>query len=74
MQFLKKHSTLILYGVSLAVLFLLLKFIEYRLLIIDHSFEIYVGCIALLFTGLGIWLSGKFLHPKKRQPSLKEKG
>ena len=56
---------LILYGVSLAFLFLFLKFIEYRLLIIDHSFEIYVGCIALLFTSLGIWLSRKILGPKR---------
>lgn len=56
---------LILYGVSLALLFLFLKFIEYRLLIIDHSFEIYAGSIALLFTGLGIWLSRKIFAPKK---------
>lgn len=56
---------LIIYGFSLALLFLLLKLIEYRLLIIDHSFEIYVGSIALLFTLLGIWLSRKIFSPKK---------
>ncbi len=56
---------LILYGFSLALLFLLLKFIEYRLLIIDHSFEIYAGTIALLFTLLGVWLSRKIFSPKK---------
>jgi DNA-binding CsgD family transcriptional regulator len=66
MQFLRKHKMLIIYGVSLALLFLLLKLIEYRLLIIDHSFEIYVGSIALLFTLLGIWLSRKLFRPKKQ--------
>jgi two-component system, NarL family, response regulator LiaR len=65
MQFLKKNKMLFLYGFLLALLFLLLKLIEYRLLIIDHSFEIYVGAIALLFTLLGIWLAGKILKPKK---------
>jgi two-component system, NarL family, response regulator LiaR len=65
MQFLRKNRMLIMYGVSLALLFLLLKLVEYRLLIIDHSFEIYAGSIALLFTLLGIWLSQKILGPKK---------
>ena len=65
MQFLRKNKMLIIYSVSLALLFLLLKLVEYKLLIIDHSFEIYVGSIALLFTLLGIWLSRKLFSPKK---------
>ncbi len=65
MQFLRKNKMLIIYGVSLAILFLLLKLFEYKLLILDHSFEIYVGSIALLFTLLGIWLSRKLFSPKK---------
>lgn len=65
MQFLRKNKMLIIYAVSLAILFLLLKFFEYKLLIIDHSFEIYAGSIALLFTLLGIWLSRKLFSPKK---------
>lgn len=65
MQFLRKNKMLIIYGFSLALLFLLLKLIEYKLLIINHSFEIYAGTIALIFTLLGIWLSGKIFSPKK---------
>lgn len=65
MQFLRKHKMLIIYSISLALLFLLLKLVEYKLLIIDYSFEIYAGCIALLFTLLGIWLSRKIFRPKK---------
>ena len=65
MLFLKKHKTVIIYGICLAVLFILLKLGEYRLMIVDHSFEIYAGSIALLFLLLGIWLSRKIFAPKK---------
>ncbi|HNP20469.1 MAG TPA: LuxR C-terminal-related transcriptional regulator [Panacibacter sp.] len=65
MQFLKHNKMLFIYSVALALLFLLLKLVEYRLLIIDHSIEIYAGSIAILFTLLGIWLSRKLFSPKK---------
>ena len=48
-------KTILIYGLSLATLVALLKFIEYRYLIRDLSLEFYVGAVALLFTGLGIW-------------------
>jgi len=54
----------ILYGLTLASLLLLLKWIEIRFIIINHSFEIYVGLIAVLFTALGIWLALKLTKPK----------
>lgn len=53
-----------MYGLSLALLLFLLKWLELRFLIFDHSFEIYAGFIAVLFTGLGIWLALK-LSAKK---------
>ena len=59
-----KNKQNILYGVSLAVLLLLLKWLEWRFIIIDHAFEIYAGTIALVFTGLGIWLAKKLVTPK----------
>jgi DNA-binding CsgD family transcriptional regulator len=62
--FVVKHKPTILYGVSLALLLFLLKWLELRFVIIDHIFEIYAGAIALLFTGLGIWLALKFSKPK----------
>ena len=65
MAFLRKNKMLILYACCLALLFLFLKLAEYRLLIVDHSFEIYVGTIALLFMLLGLWLSSKIFAPKK---------
>ena len=42
----------------------LLKWLELRLIIFDHAFEIYVGAIAAVFTGLGIWLALKLSKPK----------
>jgi len=45
----------ILYGLALAVLVFLLKYLEYRLIVHDLSIEFYIGLVALFFTGLGIW-------------------
>jgi DNA-binding CsgD family transcriptional regulator len=59
-----KNKQNILYGLSLAVLLLLLKWLEWHFIIINHAFEIYAGAIALVFTGLGIWLAIKLVTPK----------
>ena len=50
----KRH--ILLYGLLGGVLIALLKLIEFRYLVIEHSIEIYGGLIAALFAGLGIWL------------------
>lgn len=59
-----KNKLVILYGAALAAIMLLLKWLEVRFLILDHSFEVYIGAIALLFTVLGIWLARKLTKPK----------
>ena len=53
----KKH--ILIYGLCGGVLILLLKLVEYRFLVVEHSVEIYGGLIALLFAVLGIWLGLK---------------
>ena len=63
-SFLQFHKTTILYSVSLALLLFLLRWLELRFIIFDYSLEIYIGAIALLFTGLGIWLALKLSRPK----------
>lgn len=63
-KFWNKNKTIILYSISLAILMFLLKWLELRYIIFDHSFEIYIGIIALVFTGLGIWLALKLSKPK----------
>jgi NarL family two-component system response regulator LiaR len=63
-SFLRKHKSTIIYSVSLAFLLFLLKWLEVRFIIIDYSFEIYIGFIAIIFTALGIWLALKLSKPK----------
>ncbi len=49
------RKTVVLYGIALAALTALLKFIEYRFFVYDLSLEFYLGIVAVLFTGLGVW-------------------
>jgi DNA-binding NarL/FixJ family response regulator len=58
------YNDVILYSLSLAILLFILRWLEIRFIIIDHALEIYVGAIALIFTGLGIWLSFKLVNRK----------
>ena len=63
-----KRQTLIyglIYGVFGGVLIVVLKLIQFRFLIVEHSVEIYSGLIALLFAGLGIWLGLKLTRKKE---------
>ena len=59
-----RNKATIIYAISLAFLLFLLKWLELRFIIFDHSFEIYIGFIALIFTALGIWLALKLSKPK----------
>ena len=54
----------ILYGVALALLLLLLKWLEWQFVIEDHAVEVYSSAIAIVFTALGIWLAIKLVKPK----------
>lgn len=54
----------ILYGISLALLMFLLHWLELRFLILSYSLEIFTAAVALLFTGLGVWLAVKIVNPK----------
>jgi DNA-binding CsgD family transcriptional regulator len=60
-----KH--ILLYGLALAALTALLKFIEYRYWVRDLSLEFYLGLVAVVFTGLGIWVG---LRLTRRAPAL----
>ena len=59
-----RNKAIIVYSISLAFLLFLLKWLELRFIIFDHSFEIYIGFIAVIFTALGIWLALKLSKPK----------
>lgn len=48
----------------MAILLFVLRWMELRFVVFTHSYEIYIGLIALLFTSLGIWLALKLSKPK----------
>lgn len=54
-----KWRHILLYGSLLAVLVLLLKWLQWKFLIVDNSLEIYLGLIAVFFTVLGIWVANQ---------------
>jgi DNA-binding CsgD family transcriptional regulator len=60
----KRH--ILIYGLVGGLSIVLLKLIEYRFLIIEHSIEIYGGLIALFFAGFGIWLGLKLTRTKEK--------
>ena len=67
-NFIVKKQTLIhvlIYGLCGGVLIVVLKLIEFRFLVVEHSIEIYGGLIAALFAGLGIWLGLKLTRKKE---------
>lgn len=68
----KPYFGILLYGITLAILLVLLKWFEYRYLIQSNTIEIYIGLIAILFTVLGIWVGGKIIQPKTEIKIVKE--
>lgn len=64
MGWLSMKKTILLYGLSLAALVAILKFVEYRLFVRDLSMEFYVGVVAVLFTALGVWVGLRLTRKK----------
>jgi DNA-binding CsgD family transcriptional regulator len=60
---------IILFGLAGGILITLLKWTEYRFLVVEHSIEIYGGLTAATFAAFGIWLG---LRLTRKQIVLKE--
>lgn len=60
------RKQVVVFGLVGGFLIALLRFIEYRWLIVQHSWEIYGGLIAALFAAVGIWLGLKLTRPVER--------
>lgn len=58
-------KTVLVYGILGGFLIALLKIIEYRYLVVEHSLEIYGGIVAVLFSALGIWLGLKLTRTRE---------
>lgn len=66
LNFIQRYKRALLYGVSLAALLFLLKWLETHLLIFHNALEMYTIVIALVFMAVGIWVSRKWAtHPKQ---------
>jgi two-component system, NarL family, response regulator LiaR len=50
------RKSALLYGLLGGVLIAVLKLVEYRWLVVEHSLEIYGGLVAAVFAGVGLWL------------------
>ncbi len=48
----------------MAVLLLLLRWLEFRFMIVEHQYEIYIGIISIFFLLFGIWIANKITKPK----------
>ena len=59
-----KNKQIIIYGIALAAIVFLLKWLEMHYIFVDYQLDTYIGLIALVFTGLGIWLTIKLRKPK----------
>ena len=57
---------MLIYGLIGGILITVLKWTEYRFLVIEHSIEIYGGLIAATFAVLGIWLGVKLTGRRQR--------
>ena len=58
-------KNIFLYAAAMAAILLLLQWMQFSLLVIDHATEIYSTGIAVIFTFLGIWLAKKLTRPKQ---------
>ena len=59
-----KNQHVLLYGLIMAVLVFVLKWLQWKFLIVDNSIDIYIGLIAIFFTVLGIWIATQLVKPK----------
>jgi DNA-binding CsgD family transcriptional regulator len=60
-----RRLALFFYALLLAGLVLILKIVEYKYLVRQLHIEIYIGLIAVMFTGLGVWIGLSLIKKKK---------
>ena len=65
-----KH--IILYGFMTAILVFLLKWLQWKFLIVENAIEIYIGLIAIFFTSLGAWAAIQIDKPKTQSKAMEK--
>ncbi|UII34623.1 response regulator transcription factor [Fulvivirga ulvae] len=65
-QIFLKSKYIIIYGVSMALMVFILKWLQWKYLIADNSLDLYTGLIAIFFTILGVWVATQLARSKVR--------
>ena len=60
----RKYKESIYFGLALAILFFIVQWMEIRFLLFSNNLQIYILLIAILFSGIGIWIAGRIRTPK----------
>lgn len=55
------NREIIIYGLMASVLVLILKWLQWKFLIVGNSLEIYIGLISVFFTVFGVWLATRWV-------------
>ena len=63
-------KTTVIFGISLAILLVLLKWLEYSFFVKDLRLETYLGIVGGIFTLLGIWIGWKLTHKHKAREAV----
>jgi len=64
MTIVKDIKHILLYGLILAILVFVLKWLQWKFLIVDNAIDVYIGLVAVFFTALGIWVATQLVKPK----------
>lgn len=59
-----KYKDILIYGISMALLLVLIKWFEAHFIVFNYRLDFFIGGIAILFTVVGIWLALKLVKPK----------
>jgi NarL family two-component system response regulator LiaR len=59
----KRHA--LIFGLVGGLLIATLQYSQYRLVVIEHSVELYVALVAFLFAAFGIWLGLRIARPRE---------
>ena len=65
------RRTALVFGAIGGVLVALLRLVEYRFLVVEHSLQVYGGLVAVVFAGVGLWL-GTTVASRRRHVVVKE--
>lgn len=63
-QIFLRSRHIVLYGLLMAVMVFVLKWLQWKYLITDNSSDIYIGLIAVFFTFLGVWIATQLTRSK----------